>query len=323
VVADFSHRPDHGEWSAFGFGLRLVGNLVIPSLQPVDRESPSRTVITRSVARRELDSAWRCRQSTRLVERRLVDGRVGMSVDRSEDGSFRIWAPRHGAYHVCPDGLTVVGSPPGGPAWRWERLVLAQVLPLTAALQGLEVLHASAVAVNGQVIAFTGGSGAGKTSTAFHAVRNGGKLVTDDVLAVELRDGVPFAFPGSTVARVDPMQLRGLARQERRALGPVVARAEKHHLALAAANRSLPLGAIYHIVRPVQGAQTLLVTESDPLALLGSAFLPYLQDAGRLTNQFAVCAAIIERVPLRRVQVPDRVSAAAVAAAVLKDAAGA
>lgn len=248
-----------------------------------------------------------------------------MSVDRAEDGGFRIWAPRHGCYRVSPDGLTVVGAPPSGPVWRWERLVLAQVLPLAAALQGLEVLHASAVAVDGRVLAFTGGSGAGKTSTALHTVRRGGTLVTDDVLAMELRDGVPVAFPGSTVARVDPMQLRPLPRQERRALGPVVARSEKHHLALATARRSLPIGAVYHIVRPVHDARSILITEPDPpdpLPLLGNAFLTYLQDPSRLTNQLAICAAIVECVPVRRVQVPDGVSADEVAAALLQDAAG-
>jgi hypothetical protein len=248
-----------------------------------------------------------------------------MSVDRAEDGSFRIWAPRHGCYHVGADGLTVIGSPPAGPAWRWERLVLAQVLPLTAALQGLEVLHASAVAVDGRVLAFTGASGAGKTSTAIHAVRRGGRLVTDDVLAVGLRNGVPIAFPGSSVARVDPIQLRSLRRAERRALGPVVARSEKHHVACPTADRSLPIGIVYHIVRPVHGVRRIVIAEADPpdpLPLLGNAFLTYLQDPSRLTNQFAICAAIIEHASVRRVQVPDIVSADEVAAALLEDAAG-
>ena len=248
-----------------------------------------------------------------------------MSVDRADDGSFRIWAPRHGCYHVHADGLTVVGSPPAGPAWRWERLVLAQVLPLSAALQGLEVLHASAVAVDGRVLAFIGGSGVGKTSTALHALRRGGKLVTDDVLAVELRDGVPIAFPGSSVARVDPIQLRLLPREERRALGTVVARAEKHHVAVPIAHRSFPIGAVYHIVRPVHGVRSIAITEPDPpdpLPLLGNAFLTYLQDPSRLTNQLAICAAIIEHASVRRVEVPEVMSAEEVAAALLENAAG-
>ena len=247
-----------------------------------------------------------------------------MSVDRSSDGSFRIWAPRHGVYVVEPDGSSIAGAPPSGPVWRWERLVLAQALPLAAALQGLELLHASAIALDGRAYAITGPSSTGKTSTAFHALRLGGKLVTDDVLALEVRNGVPTAFPGSTVARVDPEQMRAMPVERRRELGEVVARGEKHHLAVAGARRPLPLGAVYHLVRPVATVRRISITADDPpdpLSILGNAFLTYLRSPGRLRLQLDVCAAIIERVPLRRVEVPAGAEADEVAQAVLEDSA--
>jgi hypothetical protein len=311
-------------WSGYGFGLRLSGDLVLPSLATDADEAPARRVRTRIVARAELDRAWPVRRAARLVEHRLLDGRVGMSVDRSSAGSFRIWAPRHGLYVVAPDGSSVAGAPPSGPAWRWERLVLAQALPLAAALQGLELLHASAVALDGRAYAITGPSGTGKTSTAFHALALGATLVTDDVLALEVRDGVPTAFPGSTVARVDPEQMRAIPIEQRRRLGEVVARGEKYHLALAGARRSLPLGAVYHLVRPVATVQRISITADDPpdpLPILGNAFLAYLRDPVRLSLQLSVCAAIIERVPLRRVEVPAGCRADEVARAVLEDSA--
>jgi hypothetical protein len=315
-----------GAWSAFGFGLRVSGDLVLPSLATEAEKPPERALRTERAVRTELERVWRGRRSERLVEHKLLDGRVGMSVDRSSDGSFRIWAPRHGLYVVAADGSTIAGAPPYGPTWRWERLALAQALPLAAALQGLELLHASAIALDGQAIAITGPSGTGKTSTAFHALRLGCTLVTDDVLALEIRDGVPTAFPGTRVARVDPAQMRAIPATERQRLGALMARGEKHHLAVGGARRPLPLGAVYQLVRPVESARRIEITADDPpdpLSILGNAFLTYLRSPARLRLQLDVCAAIIEQVPMRRVEVPPGAEASEVARAVLEDAAGA
>ena len=321
---DRSKPTAGGIWSAYGFGLRVSGDLILSSLATEADEPPDRSVLTRTATRAELDRTWRREMAERLVEHRLVGGRIGMSVDRSSDGSFRIWAPRHGLYVVAPDGSSIAGAPPFGPAWRWERLVLAQALPLAAALQGLELLHASAIASDGRAYAITGPSGTGKTSTALHALRGGAKLVTDDVLAIELRDGIPTVFPGSAVARVDAAQMRAIPPAERRRLGTVVARGEKHHLAVAGARGPLALGGVYHLVRPVPKAGEISISTDeppDPLSLLGNAFLTYLQNPERLRRQFEVCAAIIDKVPVRRVEVPPGAEADEVAQAVLEDAA--
>jgi ABC-type multidrug transport system ATPase subunit len=53
--------------------------------------------------------------------------------------------------------------------------VLAQVLPLAAVLRGIDVLHASAVALAAGPIAFLGGSGAGKTTLASRIVARGAR----------------------------------------------------------------------------------------------------------------------------------------------------
>ena len=132
-----------------------------------------------------VDRRWRSAHPHTLLERRLVDGSVGLSVERDEEIGFRIWAPRHGCYLVTPDGRRVIAAPPSGPAWRWERLVLAQVLPLAAVLRGMHVLHASAVALAGRAVAFMGRSGVGKTTLAGRIVAHGARLMTDDVLAVD------------------------------------------------------------------------------------------------------------------------------------------
>ena len=274
-------------------------------------------------SRADVDGVWRAARPRTLLERRLVDGSVGLSVARDDDVGFRVWAPRHGCYLVAPDGRRVTCAPPAGPDWRWERLVLAQVLPLAAVLRGREVLHASAVALDGRAVAFLGASGVGKTSLAARLVARGAPLVTDDVLAVDVRAAQVRAHRGGSVARIDPRELRLMTRSERRALGDVRVRSvDKWHVAPPLAPADLRLGLSYHVVRPSgEGVQITPVRPYDPSLLLGSAFLPYLTDADRLRRQLDVGAAIADRVPLYRLRIGADASSGEVADAVLRHAA--
>jgi hypothetical protein len=312
---------NHGGWSGRAFGLAFEGTL---GLESVVETSPPKRADTRldRLSRAEVDRRWRSAQPRTVFERRLGDGRVGLSVERDAELGFRVWAPRHGCYLVSPDGRRVVGAPPAGPAWRWERLVLAQVLPLAAVLRGKDVLHASAVALEGRAVAFMGRSGAGKTTLAGRIIANGGRLVTDDVLAVDRARQEVVVHRGGAVARIDAAELRAMSQRERRALGPVRARGEKWHVSPPLASPRLPLAVTYHLVRPaeVHGVDIAVVDPYDPALLLGNAFLPYVTDPQRLRRLLDVCAAVAESTPLYEVRVGVGTASADVAAAVLRHA---
>jgi hypothetical protein len=305
-------------WSGRAFGLSLTGDLALEGVvaSELDRQADTRL---RRVPRPTVDRLWREAHPSALLERRLVDGRVGLSVQRDPDVGFRVWAPRHGCYLVAPDGTNVAAAPSAGPAWRWERLVLAQVLPLAAALRGLEILHASAVEIAGYAVAFLGGSGVGKTTLAARIVARGAALVTDDVLAVDVANGAVRVHRGGAVARIDPRELRTMTVDERRALGPVRARAEKWHVTPALASDEIPLGLTYHLVRrpEVDDVEIVGVRPYDPALLLGSAFLSYLVDPERLRRQLDVCAAIAATTPLYQVRIGQGSTSADVSEAVL------
>src|SRR5436309_3387291 len=86
----------------------------------------------------------------------------------------------------------------------YASLLVGGVLATVLTLKGCSVLHASAVEVSGQVVAFVAGSGMGKTTLAALCCASGAKLVTDDVLRIETaRDG-GWCFAGTSELRLRP-----------------------------------------------------------------------------------------------------------------------
>jgi hypothetical protein len=316
------HPPLSDPWAAQAFGLTLAGTLALESVVAATHAPTRADTWLERAPRPAVDREWRRARPRTLLERRLVDGRVGLSVQADDDVGFRVWAPRHGCYLVAPDGRRVLGAPPAGPAWRWERLVLAQVLPLAAVLRGMDVFHASAVALAGRAIAFLGGSGAGKTTLASRIVARGARLVTDDVLAIEATATTIRAHRGGAVARIDPRELRALTPSERHTLGAVRVRGEKWHLAPALSPARLPLALTYHLVRlpDERGVRIVPVRPYDPALLLGSAFLSYFTAPERLRRQLESCAAIARSTPLYQVRAGAGATSANVADAVLRHA---
>ncbi|HEY5451091.1 MAG TPA: PqqD family peptide modification chaperone [Polyangia bacterium] len=81
--------------------------------------------------------------------------------------------------------------------------LLQAVAPKILALRGQAVLHASAVAMaeagaeEKRVVAFSGLSGAGKTTTARALARAGGHLICEDKLLVQLRDTGAVVAPNA------------------------------------------------------------------------------------------------------------------------------
>lgn len=73
-------------------------------------------------------------------------------------------------------------------------------------------LHASAVAMPGGAVAFSGGSGLGKSTIASALALRGYPLLADDVCRVEFREGVPVVFPGPPRLRLWPDIARALGK---------------------------------------------------------------------------------------------------------------
>ncbi|MFB2974243.1 hypothetical protein ACE1CD_35210 [Aerosakkonema sp. BLCC-F183] len=69
-----------------------------------------------------------------------------------------------------------------------SNFIVGLPLAMLLHLRGIIVLHASAVAVNGAVVAFLGKSGEGKSTIAATLHKRNHPLVTDDILAIDIND---------------------------------------------------------------------------------------------------------------------------------------
>jgi hypothetical protein len=299
------------------FGIDVDAPAIVSLAGPGGELVRGRRTKVRMTSAESLMEQWRPRNPTAFIRRRYADGRLSMTVDYDEDCGYLIYAPWYGRYLVSPDGRSVLSAMPNVPRWRWQIVLYAQALPLAATLQGLELLHASAVLLDGRLLAFSAPSGTGKTSVAAHLVAGGATLLTDDVLAVERRGKTILAYPGAPLTKVSATELAAIPRPARGRLGTRIGRNDKILLHAPVPEQPHALDSIYFLRRsPGIGRLAVEHVAADPLRLLGHSFNTYVRTRERIVNQLAVHAVLVESVRLFSVSIPPSVPAPEVARAV-------
>lgn len=81
-------------------------------------------------------------------------------------------------------------------------LAAGTMLSFVLILRGHPVLHASAVQIGDAALAFVGASGMGKSTTATLMCADGARLITDDVLRLDLESGRALCHLGATELRL-------------------------------------------------------------------------------------------------------------------------
>lgn len=303
--------PAAGTWYGQAFGVPLAADSPLETVTETGRPSASgRDTSWHHVVGEEADDCAPAPASNRLVDFRFPDGAPMMAIDALDGGAFRVAAPGYGSHLVSADGMRIDSTLPARPRWTWQRLFAAQVLPLTAALRGLEPLHASAVAVDGVAVAFTAASGTGKTSTAVHLTARGASLLSDDVLALETVEGRTLAHPGVRLLNVSRHELDSLGPAGP-LLGDVLGEDDKVYLRPRLAPAPLRLAALYRLERraPGSGFRVVESVPVKPADLLGATFLGYLRTARRLERQLEIVAHVARTVRLFTVGLPADVGA--------------
>lgn len=130
------------------------------------------------------------------------DGTVWTSFHRLER-RYLLRFPELADFDVSEDGKTAnVWPVPGVSDGTVEHLYLNQILPLALSRQGHVVLHASAVEIAGDGVAFIGESGRGKSTLAASFATSGSRFLTDDGLQLRWREGQCWIVPSHPSVRL-------------------------------------------------------------------------------------------------------------------------
>lgn len=296
------HQTPQGEHRLAAFGLEVRCAWPLTGSQPASAAPAGERPATRirRVPGAELDAAWQ-EPAERIFTPEFPDGRTRFTVDRNER-HYRLWLEDFGRYLIAADGSGIAAEQdPPAPAVQ-ERFLFAQALPVAAALQGYEVLHASAVCGPQGAAAFVGASGAGKTAVATRILLRGAQLLTDDVLAVEIGSNL-LAHPGPPFMALRPDEA-GMAGSDVDGLGAPVGASDKLHVARPTPEAPLPLRAVYHLRRGSGTAISELGAEARHL-VLGHAFVPYVMTPQRMLHHLQLAELVSAGVRQFELQTPQ------------------
>jgi hypothetical protein len=307
--------------TAFGLPLELDPGIDIPGIAALDdhaaRDPDARPAAgplasppgSRQPTRVSLDPGELARRwsgaehaAERVRELREEDVTL-LTVDYAPPAGYLLHAPGFGRILSSPDGTELICDPEAGNP-EWTALLTAQALPLAATLRGLEVLHASGVALRGRAALFTGPTGAGKSSLAAALLRRGATLLSDDTVTLELRDASLLAHPGVGLLQLLADEHERLSARERAVLGPADAFMDKQRYTPTMATSTVPFGELFLLERSSDGPIVERIETVDPFALLAGTFNLSVRTPERLVRHLdlAVALAATERIYRLRVQ---------------------
>src|SRR3954447_1403380 len=140
-------RPEARPWRGRAFGLDLAGHFPAPGLERDVGPAPRGHTDLRLREGCELVASWPSREAETVFEESVAGARFALA--RHAERGFAVDHDYYGRFAVAADGSLIECAPRDMEAWRWQRLLVGQLLPLAALLRGLEPLHASAVAIAG------------------------------------------------------------------------------------------------------------------------------------------------------------------------------
>jgi hypothetical protein len=150
-------------------------------------------------------------EATRAVTS-VASGLERGATPETPPGPFRYEARPDGSGALSEDGRPILAVDPQQRTVKLEApltaltaplaLYLRSLMPKLLALLEVPVLHAAACRIEGRLVAFSGKSGAGKTTTARAFAKAGAELVSEDLLVLDVAgDSVGIHVEGEPFAR--------------------------------------------------------------------------------------------------------------------------
>jgi len=173
--------------------------------------------------------------------------------------------------------------------------------------RGLLVLHASAVVLNGRVIAFLGHSGSGKSTMAAAMVKFGAVSFCDDLVPVSLLDDAPTVSCGYPFLKLtqESGEILGFGNRDWTPLIPGDARCLVK--VAASSSTALPLDRVYVLGAGDRPEIELLEPQRAALQLIRYSYArPWIRNSGMSARHLHSCAALVPCASIRNLIRPFR-----------------
>jgi hypothetical protein len=203
-----------------------------------------------------------------------------------------------GYFHVKGGNEVIVDPLPGVDERMLRLFILGPVMAVVLHQWGYLILHASAVSVEGRVVAFLGGSGWGKSTMAAALQARGHRLVADDIVAVDFDlEGQPQAYAGFPQLKLWPESAAALGESLEN-LDQLHPDFEKRALRTLEgfSHESTPLGLVYELARsdePEAVIETLQPQEALMTLVRHTFVARLLQRTGTAAEHFRQCGRLV------------------------------
>lgn len=208
------------------------------------------------------------------------------------------------ARYRVSDGAEIVVEPEAGARPLDVRAyLLGTVFVVLCHQRGLLPLHASAVDAGGEIVAFLGRSGEGKSSLAAHLAGRGFPIVADDICLVDTRaEGPAMVTPAAPWLKLWRASLEHLG-QRAEGLDQVFSEDDKYRFPVQAGEESAPIGKLLFLERKDGEAaadSTVEIIEVPRLRaipmLMNLTHQAYLLEAtGQRNDNFLRCGRVLSQ----------------------------
>jgi hypothetical protein len=183
--------------------------------------------------------------------------------------------------------------------------LLGPVMGFVMLLRGVVCLHASAVAIGDEAIAFLGPAGSGKSTTAAAFAERGYSVLAEDVVTLDDRGDRFLVRPGYPCIRLWPAAVKALYGSETH-LPKLTPNWDKRYLELSENFQREPLrvGAIYHLGERRHDGGAPFVQALDRadglMSLVANTYATKLMDKQMRAREFELLTRVVKNVRLRR-----------------------
>lgn len=219
-----------------------------------------------------------------------------------------------GDFYIWPHQIICHLVDPEWESGHVESYFLSPIFSFWLEQHHIPTLHASAVALNGQLIAFLAHSGHGKSTLAATLLQTGALFVTDDILPIEQRDGRFYGRPGYPQMRLWPTEAQYFLGSYHQ-LPPVFPLSPKRQVSLLSNNIGrpaesfLPLSFIYlpQRLKTEEPTQIIPISRSEAvIELFRYSFFPdAIQQLNHVGSRLDFFSQMVQSVPLRRLLYPS------------------